>query len=55
MILRLEMILSVVSYKRKNIIMYKQNLERTKIILLIMFFVIQFFLIIAFYQFFENY
>ena len=54
MILRLQIILLVMSYERKNIVFYKKNLRLTKKILLIVFFVIEFFLTIASYQFFEK-
>ena len=52
MILRFEVILSVLSYQRKNIIFYDKNLR--KIILLMMFFVIEFFLTITSYKFLKN-
>ena len=43
----------VVPYERKNIIFYETNFKR-KIILLIIFFIIEFFLTVAFYQFLKN-
>ena len=54
MILRLEIILPVVSYERKNIIFYVNILNLRKITLLIIFFAIEFFITIASYQFLKN-
>ena len=51
MILRIEM-MSVVSYKRKNIIFYEKNFKIMKNNTFHSFFLIEFFLIIASYQFF---
>ena len=48
MIFRIKMILSVVFYGRKINIFYEKKIKLAKIILLIMFFVIEFFLIITF-------
>ena len=54
MILKFEMI-SVVSYKKeKTLLFLKKNLNLRKIILLVMFLVIEFFLTIISYQFFKN-
>ena len=53
MILRLEMILSVMFYGRKDIIFYENNSKR-RIILLMRFFVIEFFFIIDSYKIFKN-
>ena len=54
MILRLEMILSVMSYE-KTLFLMKKIWILQKIILLLMIFVIEFFLTIASYQFLKNY
>ena len=52
--LRLEMILSVATHERKNIIFYEKIFNLRKIIHLIMFFAIEFFFTIASYQFVKN-
>ena len=49
------MILSVVSFERKNIIFYKKNFKHTKNNTINNTFVIEFFLTISSYQFFKNY
>ena len=54
MILIFEMILSVISYERKNIIICKKILNLVKIIFSTMFFVKEFFFFIVFYLFFNN-
>ena len=54
MISRLVIISSAVSYVRKNTLFNKNNLKITKNNILIMFFVIGYFLIIALNQFFKN-
>ena len=48
------MILPAVPYERKNIIFHEKIESLRKAILLIMFFVIEFYLIIASYQFLKN-
>ena len=55
MILRLEIILPVMSYERKNIIFYEKNLKLTKNKTFNNVLFIRIFLTIASYQFFENY
>ena len=54
MISRLEIILSVVSYARKNIILYEKNLKLAKNDTFNNVFFIEFSRTTAFYQFFKN-
>ena len=54
MVSRLVIISSAVSYVRKNTLFNEKNLKITKNNILIMFFVIGYFLIIALYRFFKN-
>ena len=54
MISRVEIILSVVLYEKKTLFFMKKTPNLRKMILLIMFFVIEFFFTIASYQSFKN-